>query len=136
MTASPPPESTGRTSARRAFVVYTALRIGLVLALWWLIQLVTPLRGVLALAVAILVSGLVSLVLLNRPRQAMGEGVAGFFARMNARIDASAAAEDAWDDELRARASAAEQDAQEDAVRADEQAGAREDGDERGAGRA
>ena len=128
-------ETAGRSSATRAFVVYTLLRVGLVLALWWLLQLVTPLRGVLALVVAILVSGLLSLFLLNRPRQAMGEGVAGFFARMNARIDASAAAEDAWDDELRARASAGEQEAEEHPVRTDEEPRPGEDGDERGAAR-
>ena len=123
-------EAPARSSTSRAFVVYTALRIGLVLALWWLLQLVTPLRGVLALVVAILASGILSLFLLNGPRQRMGEGVAGFFGRLNARIDASAAAEDAWDDELRARASAPEQEAQQDAVDPQQDARAGEDGDE------
>lgn len=128
--------SSGRSTATRAFIVYTALRVGLVLALWWLLQLVTPLRGVLALVVAILVSGLISLFLLNGPRQRMGEGVAGFFGRLNARIDASASAEDAWDDELRARASAREQDAEQDAVDPEQDARAGQDGDERGPDRA
>lgn len=127
-------EKPGPPSGTRAFLVYTGLRLGLVLALWWLLQLVTPLRGLLALVVAILASGLISLFLLNRPRQAMGEGIAGFFGRLNARIDAGAAAEDEWDDAQRRLAG--EQEPQEHAVDPQEQARPREDGDEGGAGRA
>jgi hypothetical protein len=121
-------EESTRRSAKRAFVIYTVLRIGLVLALWWLLQLVTPLRGIVALAVAILVSGLLSLVLLNKPRAAMGEGVAGFFSRLNAKIDASTSAEDAWDDER--RSSSSQQRAEQQSVDAQEEAGPLQDGHE------
>lgn len=126
-------EKAGPSSGTRAFLVYTVLRLGLVLALWWLLQLVTPLRGLLALVVSILASGVISLFLLNRPRQAMGEGVAGFFGRLNARIDAGAAAEDEWDEAQRRLSG--EQQPEQDAVDPQEQARPREDGDEGGTGR-
>ena len=123
--------SARRSPAGRAFVIYTALRVGLVLAIWWLLQLVTPIRGLAALAIAILASGLVSLVLLNRPRATMGEGVARFFSRMNAKIEASTSAEDAADDER--RASSAKKQAEQHSVDPQQEPGSLEDRDERGA---
>lgn len=134
-TAGPPGRASGRAPrSGRAFAVYTGLRILLVVAVWFAIELVTPLRGVLSIAVAILVSGAISLVVLRQPREELGQGVAGFFSRMNARIDASTTAEDAWDDERRARearASQAEQGAEEQAVGEEQGARPLEHGDER-----
>ena len=80
-------------------VVYTAMRLGLFLAVWWLLQLVTPLRGLWAVALAIVVSGVVSIFLLNRQRTAMGDVVGGFFRRINQRIDEASRTEDEPEDQ-------------------------------------
>lgn len=70
------------------------MRVGLFLAVWLLLQLVTPLRGLWAALVAILASGLISIFLLSRQRTAMSAVVGGFFGGINARIDAASRAED------------------------------------------
>ena len=67
------------------------------IAVWLLLQLLTPLRGLWALVLAVLVSGAISFFLLNRQRDAMSGVVAGFFGRINDRIDASTRAEDCDD---------------------------------------
>lgn len=85
-----------------AIVVYTAMRVGLFLAVWLLLQLLTPLRGLWAAVLAIVVSGLISLLVLNRQRSAMGGVVGGFFRGINERIDAASRAED-FDDEPEAQ---------------------------------
>ena len=77
-----------------AFAVYTLLRLVLLIAIWILIAWITPVKGLWALALALLVSGAVSLFLLDRQRDAMSIGVARFFSGINARIEASARAED------------------------------------------
>lgn len=74
------------------------MRVGLFLGVWLLLQLLTPLRGLWAAALAIIASGLISLFLLNRQRAAMSSVVGGFFGRINARIDAASQAEDHWDE--------------------------------------
>lgn len=79
-------------------LVYTLMRIGLLLGVWWLVQLVSPLRGLWALVVAIVVSGVISWFVLDRQRSAMSAAVGGFFGRINARIDAASRAEDEADD--------------------------------------
>lgn len=76
-------------------VAYTSLRLGIFMAAWLLIQAFTPWRGLTALAAALLASGLVSLFLLNRHRDAMSSSVTGFFGRLNERIDRATRAEDA-----------------------------------------
>ncbi len=81
-------------SKAAAVLVYTALRIAVFAAVWLTIELLTPLSGVWATAVAILVSGAVSLLLLDRQRGQVGAAAAGFFGRLNERIEASARAED------------------------------------------
>ena len=78
----------------RAFVAYTALRVALFAAAWGLLVWLTPLSGVFAAVLAILVSSIVSIPLLSHQRDAFSVGVASFFTRMNERIDASARAED------------------------------------------
>lgn len=84
------------TQARRwlAVLSYTWLRALLLFAVWLLLQLVTPLRGWLSVVVALLVSGVISLFLLNRQRASMSVVVASFFGGINARIDAATRAED------------------------------------------
>jgi len=91
-------------------LVYTLMRVGLFLAVWLLLQLITPLRGLWALFVAVIVSGVLSAFVLNRQRTAMGEVVGGFFGRINARIDAASRAEDEWDEDERAEDERAEDD--------------------------
>jgi hypothetical protein len=81
-----------------AFLAYTALRILIFAGVWVLLSLLTPLRGLWSLSLAILISGAISIFALNRQRDAVSVGVSGFFTRMNARIDASTRAED--EDEL------------------------------------
>jgi hypothetical protein len=70
------------------------MRVGLFLAVWLLLQLITPIRGLWGLFVAIIVSGVLSAFVLNRQRTAMGEVIGRFFGGINARIDAASRAED------------------------------------------
>jgi hypothetical protein len=84
------------TQGRRllAVLTYSGLRLLLLLAVWILIELVTPLRGVVSVVVALLVSGVISLFLLNRQRASMSVVVGSFFRGINERIEAAARAED------------------------------------------
>ena len=83
-----------------AIVVYTVLRIALFLAIWLVVNLLTPIHGVWAAVVALLISGAISLVVLDRQRGRVGVAAAGFFGRLNERIEASARAEDVDDEPL------------------------------------
>jgi hypothetical protein len=85
--------STGSSKAI-AILVYTLLRVGLFALVWVVIEFLTPLHGLWAAAAAILISGAISVVVLDRQRGEVGAAAAGFFGRINARIEASAAAED------------------------------------------
>lgn len=102
-------------------VVYTAMRIGLFLGVWLLLQLITPLRGLWAAVLAIVISGAISIVLLNRQRSEMGGVVGGFFRGINERIDAASRAEDFPDDEP---------EGQQGGVGDDQRSGAHQGGDE------
>ena len=82
-----------------AVLAYTALRILIFAAVWALISLVSPLRGLWSVSLAILISGAISIFALNRQRDEVSVGVSGFFGRLNARIDASTRAEDDDSDE-------------------------------------
>ena len=86
-------------SRTRSIAVYTGLRVAIFVVFWLPLQLFTPLRGVLAVGAALLMSGAVSLVVLDRQRGRMGRATAGFFERPNDRIGASARAEDADTDD-------------------------------------
>lgn len=74
--------------------MYTGLRLALLAAVWLLIQVVTPMRGLLAVAVALVISGIVSFVLLDRPRDQASAGLSGLFRRIDDRIERSRVAED------------------------------------------
>jgi uncharacterized membrane protein YccC len=80
-----------------AVAVYTVLRIALFLAVWLVLELLTPVHGIWAIVAAILMSGAISIVVLDRPRGRVGEAAAGFFGRINDRIEASARSEDVDD---------------------------------------
>ena len=74
------------------------LRIALFLAVWLVLELLTPVHGIWAIVAAILMSGAISIVVLDRQRGRVGVAAAGFFGRINERIEASARAEDVDDD--------------------------------------
>jgi len=81
-----------------SLLVYSGLRLLVFAAVWLLVQILTPWRGLLAIAVAILISGGISLFVLDRPRGQVAMGVDAFMRRMNERIEASARAEDVDDE--------------------------------------
>jgi hypothetical protein len=78
----------------RGLLLYTLSRVALFLVIWLPLQLFTSWRGFPALVVAILVSGGISLVVLNRQRNSAVGNVQTFFRRINRRIDESRTAED------------------------------------------
>lgn len=80
-----------------SLVIYSVLRLGVFVSVWLLLQWITGLRGLVAVALAIVISGAVSLLLLNRQRDAMSLGVWRVFRRINDRIDAATKAEDVDD---------------------------------------
>ena len=82
-----------------AIAWYTLLRLAMLVGVWFLLEWLTPVRGIWAIVAAFLISGAVSLLALNRQRDEVSVGVAGFFRRMNERIEASTRAEDFDDDE-------------------------------------
>jgi Protein of unknown function (DUF4229) len=81
-----------------AVLVYTVLRVALFLAVWLTIELLTPISGVWAIVLAIVVSGAISLVVLDRQRGRVASVAAAFFGGINDRIEASARAEDVDDE--------------------------------------
>jgi len=86
---------------------YSVFRLALfavALGLLWLVQV----RGLLLVALAVLISGLASYALLQRERDAMSVRVAAASARRKARATARAAREDDIADELRAEDVAAD----------------------------
>lgn len=84
--------SSGTTAL--AIAVYTVLRVLVFLGVWALLWVFTPLDALWSAVAAILISGAISLVLLDRQRGRVGRAAGGFFARINARIDAATRAED------------------------------------------
>lgn len=82
----------------RGILLYTLSRIGLFLVVFLPLQLFTPLKGLLALLIAIAVSGVISIFLLNRQRDAASGGIHSVFTRINQRIETSRTAED-YEDE-------------------------------------
>ena len=89
-------------SSRRwlTVVVYTAVRLLLWLAVWALLQFLTPVKGLLAVVLGLLISSAISIIVLDRQRDVMSEGIGSFFGGINQKIANSAAAEDAWQDEI------------------------------------
>ncbi len=83
-----------RSRSAWSVVLYTALRLAMFAGAWILIETLTPIHGLFAAAFAIVISGAVSIIVLNGQRDAMSAALFGFFRRMNARIDASTRAED------------------------------------------
>jgi hypothetical protein len=93
-----PLQSPGRRDGR-AIAVYTAARVGL----FWLCAVLgwlAGLSGPVLLIVALLVSGVLSWFLLRRQRIAMGGVVERRVTGVRDRLDARAAAEDAYVDAI------------------------------------
>lgn len=77
----------------RAFLAYTGLRLlvfAVAVVLLWLVGA----RGLLLLALAVLISGIASIVLLSRQRDALSSSMVSRWRSINDRIDASARRED------------------------------------------
>jgi len=81
--------------------LYTGARVLLWLVVWALLQFLTPAKGLLAVVLGLLISSAISIIILDRQRDVMSEGIGAFFGGINQKIANSAAAEDAWQDEIR-----------------------------------
>jgi Protein of unknown function (DUF4229) len=77
----------------RATFAYTAARIVLFAVTLGLLYLVGA-RGLLLVALALVISGIVSFVLLSRQRDAMSGAIAGRISNFRERIDEGSRAED------------------------------------------
>ncbi len=76
------------------FLLYSSLRLLLLVVVGGLFYALGA-RGMTLILLAFLVSGIMSFFVLRGPRTELGSDMNGFFARINARIDAASAAEDA-----------------------------------------
>lgn len=88
-----PEVGAGALARQHPVVVYTLLRVGMLVAVGAVLYLL-GLRGVWLLLFAFLVSGLVSAFALSRPREGAALGITRAVKGVNARLDASARAED------------------------------------------
>ena len=114
--------------------MYTGLRVALFAGVWLLIQVVTPMRGLLAIAVALVTSGVISFIVLDRPRDQASAGLAGVFRRIDDRIERSKVAEDVDDEQVASGESQAQ--AEQEPVGEHEEPGGLQHGDEITPGRA
>ena len=76
-----------------AFIRYSTLRLAMLLLVGGIAYLL-GLRDIILAIVALVGSGIISLFVLDRQRDAMGESVGGLISRINARIDANSRKED------------------------------------------
>ena len=120
----------------RGIAIYTGLRLALLAGVWLVIQIVTPMRGLLAIAVALVISGVISFIVLDRPRDSASAGLFGVFRRIDERIERSKVAEDIDDDPVPAgqESGQGEPRPEQEAVGQDEQAGGLEHGHEGASG--
>jgi len=141
-------ETSERNGTALAVVIYTLLRVALFAVVWVVVELVTPIHGLWAAVTALLISGAISVILLDRQRNKVGLAAGRFFGRINERIEASARSED--NDDLDAPPPTAttaavapvangsgegDQQAEQEPVHQQEDAGLLEGGDERGSER-
>lgn len=75
------------------FISYTLARLGL-LAVTLGVGYLFGLRGPVLIIVGFLVSGLISLVLLNSQRSQLGGRISGYFSGINQKLDANTRKED------------------------------------------
>jgi hypothetical protein len=89
--------ATAGFAGRHPVLVYTLLRLGILVAVAGVLYLLGA-RGLILLVFAFLVSGLISMVALKRPREGAAYGITTTVRKVNDRIDAAARAED--DDDI------------------------------------
>ena len=89
----PGPTGSRSFTQRHPFVVYTALRLGLLLVAAALCYVLGA-RGILLILLAFLISAILSFVLLVPQRDAVGQRTGAYFRRLNDRIEESKRAED------------------------------------------
>jgi hypothetical protein len=111
--------------------MYTGLRVALLIAIWLLVQAITPLRGLMAVAVAIVISGVISFIVLDRSRDRASVGLAGFFKRIDDRIERSRTAEDVDDPPAAPSSGKGNSQSQHQAIDEREHTGRLQDGHER-----
>ena len=80
-----------------AFIRYTTLRFAILIGVGVVCYLL-GLRELPLLIIAFVVSGALSLFVLDRQRDALGASVGGLFAHINRRIEANSRSEDFDDD--------------------------------------
>ncbi|MBM3688858.1 MAG: DUF4229 domain-containing protein [Actinobacteria bacterium] len=114
----------------RGIALYTTLRVAVLLAAWLAIQVVTPLRGLIAIAVALVISGVISFFVLDRPRNQASRGLSGIFRRIDERIERSRTAEDIDDDRAPAGSGQTDAKTEQEPVGEDDDSGRLQDGDE------
>lgn len=78
---------------RHPFLVYSALRLGLLLVAGAICYLLGA-RGILLILLAFLISAIASFILLVSPRDEVGRRTGAYFRRLNQRIEDSKSAED------------------------------------------
>jgi hypothetical protein len=78
-------------------LVYTGLRLAILVAVGGVLYLLGA-RGLLLLVFAFLISGLIAMVALRRPREGAAYGITSSVRKVNERIDAASRAED--DDDI------------------------------------
>jgi Protein of unknown function (DUF4229) len=99
VTESSPPGDTGQPRLWRAFVVYTASRIGL-FVVFGALALAAGVRGVIVLLIALVLSAVASYFLLTRQRATFALALQTRVAVQRQRISARTAAEDEIADRL------------------------------------
>ena len=114
----------------RGIALYTTLRVAVLLAVWLAIQVVTPLRGLIAIAVALVISGVISFFVLDRPRNQASRGLSGILRRIDERIERSRTAEDIDDDPPPAGSGQSDAKTEQEPVGEDDDSGRLQDGDE------
>lgn len=92
--AEPAPGPAPARGGRHGLLRYTLLRLALLAAVWFVAWFFVTSSPLWSLVIALLVSGVLSFFLLDRQRDAASGSVAGFFGRLNARIDANTRSED------------------------------------------
>jgi hypothetical protein len=91
----PGPEA--HTAGGHPVLVYTGLRLAILVAVGGVLYLLGA-RGLLLLVFAFLISGLIAMVALRRPREGAAYGITSSVRKVNERIDAASRAED--DDDI------------------------------------
>jgi len=94
---APDAEPAAAPAGSHPVLVYTGLRLAILVAVGAVLYLLGA-RGLLLLVFAFLISGLIAMVALRRPREGAVQGITTSVRKVNDRIDAASRAED--DDDI------------------------------------